>query len=354
MQTNLIFVANFAPNPFLPVSGSYSGLFYDTNGVTQTSSGAFRLTVATKGGYSGYLQIGNQRLALKGKFELDGSAMSTAKGGHNLSPLTVWLQLDLANGTGQVVGSVSNAVWTASLLGDREVFNSRSNAWPLARRYTLSLPGDSQAEVSPIGDGYGMVSITPSGQLSLMGSVADGAKFSQGVQVSMSTLSTNVQWPLYVPLYKGQGSLLSWITISNQGLGGAVTWIKPASTGGGFYTNGFNLSLVSLGSRYDPPQGAGNVLSLTNAQLALSGGNLDSAFTNEVAFGTGNQVTNSSTSEPKLNLRFTPATGLFRGSIVPPGRTQPVSLNGVALQDQDLGSGYFLDTTLGGQVRLEQ
>jgi hypothetical protein len=47
MASNLNFTANFVPNPFTSVAGTYEGLFSDTNELTPVSSGFFSALVKT-------------------------------------------------------------------------------------------------------------------------------------------------------------------------------------------------------------------------------------------------------------------------------------------------------------------
>src|SRR4029077_19676238 len=123
--------------------------------------------------------------------------------------------------------------------------------------------------------------------------LSDGTKVSQSVPVSRNGL-----WPLYIPLYSGKGSIMSWIAFTNQvdtDLNGALSWIKPADSRARYYPGGFTNECNVIGSAYTPPASSTNfVLGFTNAQVVFSGGNLNSSFTNSLAFRTGNRVTNLS------------------------------------------------------------
>src|SRR5207247_10831545 len=77
MQSNLVFQANFIPNPFIPVAGNYAGLFYvaDTNiGVTVSNAGFFTATVTKPSGtFSAKLQLGPASYPIAGHFSLSGA-----------------------------------------------------------------------------------------------------------------------------------------------------------------------------------------------------------------------------------------------------------------------------------------
>ena len=140
LQSNMVLQVNFIPNPFPAVKGVYRGLFSEDDGVTQTNSGAFNITAGATGNFSGKLQMGAVKYALKGRFDATGAATVTvARSG--LNALTLSLQLDLYGGSDQVTGTVSDGVWTASLTGNRAVFNSTSHIAPQAGRYTVIIPG---------------------------------------------------------------------------------------------------------------------------------------------------------------------------------------------------------------------
>ncbi len=75
MEVSTLLQANFISNPFLPVKGTYNGLFFATNGVTEETAGMLKgLTVGTKGTYSGALLINGGRHAISGSFDLSGRA----------------------------------------------------------------------------------------------------------------------------------------------------------------------------------------------------------------------------------------------------------------------------------------
>src|SRR6185503_13456531 len=73
MQSNLILQANFIPNPFTPVAGTYSGLFHDTNnGVAHRNAGFFTVKLTAKASYTGSLIFDGDKVSISGKFDLSG------------------------------------------------------------------------------------------------------------------------------------------------------------------------------------------------------------------------------------------------------------------------------------------
>jgi hypothetical protein len=328
MQSNLVLTANFVPNPFILVAGTYQGLFYNTGGVEQASAGFFSGSVTTNGLFSAKFQQGLRSNALSGQFSLTGVWYTNAiKGWSNTA---VWLQLDLTGGDA-ISGSLSNALWTASLWANRAVY-SKTNPAPQAGKYTLALPGSANAQDEPGGDGYGSASVDTNGNVTFMGMLGDGTKVTGSAIVSKEG-----QWAVYIPLYSGQGSLLGWLTFTNQADGdleGLMNWIKPAHTGSNPYPAGFTNQTDTVGSHYGFTNGV-RALVLTNGVLILEGGNTASGPNG-------------------LSLTITNATGLFQGSLTNSLTGKIIKINGAVLQKLNAGYGTFLGTNQSGSVSLEQ
>ena len=347
MQSNMALQVTFVPTPFIPVSGSYNGLFFVSTNVAQDSSGFFKLRVESTGVFSGSIQIGNQHYSMSGRCHLDGSAQATVSRGSKLEPLQLAFQLDLAGGTGALTGTVTTSSWEAQLTADLAVFDGKTQIAPQLGAYTLSIAGSEDSTNQPGGNSYATVTIDKAGHVHLSGALADGTKFGASTVISTNGLS-----PVYVPLYGGNGSLLSWLSVSNAGaatLSGDVSWIKPAIKSAKFYPLGFTVGTSLTGSRYVAPASGQGILTSTNALLILSGGALDQPLTNSISLGPNGRVVNQQAGV-NLTLSFTPGTGLFHGHIAGPGVPGTVPLNGVALQEENSALGYFLGTTQSGAV----
>jgi len=342
MQSNLVLQANFVPNPFIPVSGTYNGLFYETNGIALESSGYITVKVSTKGSFSGALETWGTHLALHGVFDPEGHNRVTINAG-NLANTVVSLQLDLTDGTDQITGTVSNNAWMAELMAERAVFDGKENVATQAGSYTLIVPGNIGN--SPEGDGYGTIRVDRAGKVHFAGSLADGTKISQS-----ATLTKEGQWPLYVSLYGGQGSILGWISLGGEeDLAGTLNWIKK-SMPAKFYPAGFTNQFNTIGSRYEEPDQGMNILPFANGTLLLSGGNPGTRLTAEFTIGPDNIVQGVNGSEVKL--KFTAGTGLFRGSTIKPVTSEIFKFSGVVLQNENIGRGYFLGSDRSGEVEL--
>ena len=270
------------------------------------------------------------------------------------NPLVLSLSLDLTNGTEQITGTVSeetssNTVWIANLIADRAVFDARTHPSPQAGKYTLIIPVDTNSAAGPGGDGFGTVTVNPAGTVLFNGTLADGTKVTQ-----KTTLSKDGQWPFYVSLYKGKGSLISWVTFTNEtdtDLDGLFNWFKQTQTAK-YYPGGFTNEAMVAGSRFVPPTVTNLVINITNGIAGFTNGNLTLDFTNHVMLDAKGKVFNQGAN--KLSLSISKSSGTFSGSVTPPGGGKAVSFKGALLQKQNHGSGFFLGTNQSGRVSLQR
>jgi hypothetical protein len=323
---------------FILAKGLYNGLLYDTNGISQPSSGFFTITTTGKGQFTGKLQVGTAKYSVIGPIAAGGAGHADIAR-KNLSALALDFQIELAD-PDRITGTLSdNATFTAELVGDSLVFDKLVHPAPQAGHYTWSIPGNDSSAIVPGGDSYGTIALGPDGKAKVALSLADGTKVSQS-----AAISKNGQLPFYGSLYTGKGLILGWITFSNapgNDLSGDVRWIKPAMTAK-YYSAGFTFGTTAFGSGYTNTAPGTNILSMTDATVVLSGGNLSQNITNLVSLLANNKITN--TSPNKLTLTFTPTTGLFKGTVVDPATLKTIPYNGVVLQKQNVASGFSLGT----------
>jgi len=339
MESNLNFTANFVLNPFTPAAGTYQGLFYDTNGVTQASSGFFNAQVNNNGSFTAKFQQGNTSFSVSGQFSLTG--------GWSTNALKAWgntaisLQLDLTGGN-VLEGGLTNSAWVAELGANRAVF-SKTNPAPQAGKYTLVLPGTNSATL-PGGNGFGAVTVNTSGSVTFSGTLGDGTKVTP-----TAIESEQGQWPLYVSLDSGNGMLLGWLTFTNEpdrDIDGLLNWFKPAQPASALYKAGFTNEIEAVGSAYSFSSGD-RVLNLTNGYVLIEDGGLTQNISNQFTLSPNNIVAGSN----KLRLTITTSTGLFQGTVTN-AEGQTISISGAVLQEQTNGFGQFLNGAQSGSVYL--
>ena len=248
------------------LSATYNGLFLVPDAVDHSSSGTVNIKTTTKGKFSGKLQSGSKRLSFSGQFDDTGAASVSTKGAN---PLAINLQLG-PDDSDIITGTVSGGDVTANLIADRAVFDGRQQTAPQAGLYTLVIAGSADSSAAPGGDSVGTVRVDNKGNVRLAGTLADGTKFSQAAGLSKAG-----DWPLYVGLYSGQGSLVGWLAFGvsdTEDISGNVTWTKPGMAKSKFYPAGFVLNTAAAGFHYDRPTAGNNVLGLTDAGTDLERG----------------------------------------------------------------------------------
>ena len=352
METNYSLTATFGTNLFAAVQGSYNGLFYDTNEIQEASAGFLTLKVGSAGASSGKLFSNGKSYSVKGTLNAFGlgSFVVVRKG---TNPVSLDLSLDLINGTDQVTGTVmeqgsTGTVWTAQLSADRAFYDGKLNIAPQAGKYTVIFPADTNSPAGPFGNGFGAVTVTTKGAVSLAGTLSDGTKVTQ-----RTALSKNSQWPLYAQLYRGKGSLISWVTFTNEtdtDFNGLFNWFKQAQAAK-YYPVGFTNEALLAGSHFVLPTATNLIIAITNGVVGFTNGNLAANFTNLVMIDARGKVLNQGTN--KLSFTFSKSSGMFSGSATPPGGGKPVSFKGALLQKQNVGSGFFLGTNASGRVSLQ-
>jgi hypothetical protein len=348
MRTNLMLQANFVTNPFIAVKGSYNGLFREEVAVRHESSGFFNAITTDAGAFTAKILLAGKPVSFSGKFALDGKWTNTIpRAGTNA--LNVLLCLDLENGTDQITGTLSEGGnWTANLTADRA---GRSGATNFNGKYTFIVPGDVDPAASPGGDSFGTVTVT-GGAVRFSGMLADGTPVRQKVP-----LSKNGHWPLYVPLYAGNGSIFSPVTFTldpqaDDALSGSVTWTKPMLDTAKHYSNGFAIFSGAVGSRYRAPTNStDSILRFPDGLAAFIGGNLVEPFTNHFVLTNATKVINLSNN--RLVMTFVPSSGLFNGVVTDPNSTRSIPFKGAVHQKGRYGAGFFLGTDQSGRVRLE-
>ncbi|MGD0615189.1 MAG: S8 family serine peptidase [Verrucomicrobiota bacterium] len=344
----VVYNANPTALPFASIAASYRGLFYPAGEVEFLQSGAFSLTTGTRGGYSGTLQMGAKLYAFSGHLDSSGAGTNLIhRTGTNA--LALAFQMDSTNFNG-ITGTVTDGSWLAELQAERAPFKA-GNSTLLAGKYTLVFPGYADGgALAPQGDGYGAVTVTKPGQILLSGALSDGAALSK-----TALLVGTGDWPLYVSLYGGRGQILGWLTFTNsQSLGGRFSWIKQPIPKAALYPGGFDIETNAVGSSFHSPStSAGPILDFITGRVVLNGGDLAAPITNNVIIASNNKVTDT-TFTNKLTLTLGTGRGLFRGTVLNPATGKKFGFNGVLLQNQGVGLGYFLGTNQSGSVFLGQ
>lgn len=345
MEPGMKLRALFTTNYFIGASGTYNGLFYGTNGVTEQTAGLLKnLRIASTGAYSGTMMLGGVSYSLISSFNSAGYASNivkrTAKQGGSVA---VEMNLNWTNG--QINGSVSSLdseeAWDSPLEAEKSAISSRS------AEYTVLLSPGTNFTTGEIPPGFGYLLITNhNGAVTLSGALADGTALNEA-----PPLGVLGDIPVYANLYANGGLLLGWLGLSNATVEAesALAWIKPAARTG-LYAEGFTNYLLVSGSGWTNPPAKEFAIPLVDGSLLITNTSLDLNFTvsitNDTLVKSSNAPTNS------LTGTVAPKTGLLTitfGNGV--GRATTIG-HGVILQNSTNGGGYFVTTTNSGAVIL--
>ncbi|MEK0449406.1 MAG: hypothetical protein RL088_1674 [Verrucomicrobiota bacterium] len=324
--------------PLPPFAANYAGSISNLD-PSVTNTGAVALKLLPTGAFSGKLVLGGKTFPFKGTFADDGtSAPIVITRKLPLANLTLSLALDVAGGTNQITGTITDGTFTSDITLDRAAYDKKSNPVPggIAGNYTVQLR-PTQA-LGPQGFGYGTAKVDTGGGVKFAGVLGDNTKISQS-----ATISSAGTWAFHLPLYKSGGILSGLVTFASDPGGsdfaGVLDWQKPATTGP-LYPDAFATEVNLIGSRYVIPPKGQPVLDfaagLGNARLlTLGSAPLDKLITLDVA----NKFIVPADAA-KLKLTLTVPTGIFLGSYVNGGST--FKIGGVLFHEQNLGGGMVI------------
>ncbi|HYF34238.1 MAG TPA: hypothetical protein VD994_03020, partial [Prosthecobacter sp.] len=240
-------------DPLPSLAGVYNGLLENID-PDIANVGPITLKIAINGSFSGKVTLGGASHSFTGLFPANGVAAAIIIDRKPpLNDLTLTLLLDVANGTRQVTGSITDGNFTSDIQLDRAGYNATTNLLPggLIGKYTaLLLPTETTSGV-PQGDGYATVTVSKTGGIVLAGKLANNVGITQS-----SVFAGNNVWPLFVSLHASKGYVAGLVTfetdLGNSDLDGFLSWVKPLTTGT-FHPAAFDTNLTFLGSKWEVP-----------------------------------------------------------------------------------------------------
>ena len=85
----------------------------------------------------------------------------------------------------------------------------------------------------------------------------------------------------------------------------------------------------------------------------MTNGDLSQGIADPIGLGPQMQAsTPEANDQNPVTLAFNSASGLFKGTVINPATGKPIAVNGVVLQNQNFGAGFFLGTTESGSALL--
>ncbi len=327
-------------NLYYAEQGGFAGLISNPTPAFN-NIGSARFQLISTGRFTGKIVLGKTSASVSGTFDANGNAtISTKVGGQ---PAVVTLALDAQ--TDRILGSVTVSGFTSAVTADPTPY-SASNPAPQAGVYTaVVFPGENQ-----IGNGYGRITVQPSGTVQISGHLADGTSIS-----GSSVMLGNGSFPLSIAL-TGNGHLSGMVSFQNittpgseSDLNGSLQWLVPSGS----------ISTVDLeGSAYTAPSTNPLHAALafqqksSNGQVTISGGGLRSTISQVVTLSASDKVVPVTGVSDKLTGSIAAKTGLFSGRFF--DGTKNRNFAGAVLQKRSSAAGYFLGAKGSGAINLSQ
>jgi hypothetical protein len=338
---------------FFKFAGKFNGII-GSNPATNANAGFVSLSMNRNGIFTASIQYGGLNYHLKGRFDAYGDLVNLPIP-NSIPSLSLTLHLDMVNGSNSITGSITDGVTTASITADQAVFDAKRFPAPQKGLFTFLIPPDSLMKGNdvPQGFGYGTIKVNGNGSGRFVGALGEGTKVTQSLH-----LSKGGSWPLYVSVYKQQGSISGAIQFrdvpGSSNLDGKLMWFKPP-IGGNLYPWGFTLHPTLVGSSYILKKGT-RVLSYRdssgNASFTISAGGVTPSTAKTILTWLSNNKVITATSEP-FKMTISASSGLFTGSFTDStGKTN--TFNGALLQTPNIGAGWFLGNGLTGGVKIQQ
>lgn len=399
-QQPLALRANFVPNPFVAsVVGTYNGsvdpgysLLYPLPDVPAAieTRGYISMVVQSTGAFSGTLKIDGRTLNFAGTFDLLGVARFGTSRATTLTVLrgdkpayTLSLTMDLG---GNIFGHLTQPngplVVADSFVAAKRAFYSATNKVPtsplLAANggngiYTTTfLVGDHHSVAAgqyPQGHGYATVTLTPTGNISLVGVLPDGTAITQS-----TTLSQANTWKLFVQLYPALQGFIAGDMGFNHGQPAYdfqdlnAVWFRPLQDTQ-HYALGWQdgLGMEIRGAEYVVTTGS-SVVPLTQA-TGTGNGNADLIFHDGLLSGPLNKAVDISPADAvtevpadaDYTLFINRSTGVFSGTFKHSSGVM-LPYTGISYQKAGIGGrGFFMSPTplvpdyngQGGKVELQ-
>ena len=326
-------------NPFalikngFALAGQYSGILPDSV-LTGGLGGTWTIKVTSTGSFSGNLIIGSQKFGFSGSFDgvtgLASSIIITRKS--PLTSLTLSLALDVSiesAGRGNMTGSITDGISTDVFNGSRQIWSKNLPAFVYAEQkgsmyHTAFFIETAHLldEAYPQGVSYTVIKVDRLGKATIKGKLAEATAFTASTYVL-----ADGQLPLFIPLYKGKGSLIGTLNfetgfseeiVSDNAVTGSLNWLRPALPSL-LYSDGFITQLDASGGVYLPPAKGSRILDLGSdpnhspIQLILSEGGLEDSVYADLTISTANKIMDITPNAHAIKLSLNASTGLFLG-----------------------------------------
>ncbi|HEX8311482.1 MAG TPA: Ig domain-containing protein, partial [Chthoniobacteraceae bacterium] len=322
-------------------TATYAGIL-SVPGKSSLPAGAISVTTTADGSFTGRVALNRGNASFKGQFGVDGKATVTATGKGQTLPVS--LALDVTTGTSTLGSSVNFGGETYAAIAQRSGF-SLSVPTTLVGDHTLLMEPASAGSGRPFSTGFAVMKIESTGRVTLVGTLADGVRFSQS-----TVLADDGTFPLFAAPYRSGGAISGSVALGEsprRALSGALHWLKkPDSARNATYSSGFEMQSRLAGGAY---VSVAPVLNLGGfGTISFLASNLAVPPPQQIALSIENKVrTSSGAGYP---MKIDAKRGLFSGSFTSGGGKR--SFKGAFLQGEQRAAGLFISNGATGVVNL--
>jgi hypothetical protein len=416
-RTNITFIyreglelnANFVPNPFVSLAGTYHGLIRPSSSLTvrtNSTEGGFTAVVMSSGGFSGKLTIDGAVHRIAGAFDADGNArfgttrsltQVVARAGKPSIVVALSLNIAANQSNPAVDDKITGTITTTDFLqsvttaectvdSDRAVYDGATSIVPAAYLgannangiFTAVLPAKNVSQQTPgytkldfpQGSGIAFITITKAGTITVTGTLSDNSSFTVSTALSQIGATNANRFPLFVPMYGGKGFLSGFVQLDSTQASSDMAamnlqWLRPTQPTATHYLYGWPdaIKVDLLAAKYvvtadqsvlKAPDGAdagsdGDPLGSTsesgNVALAISDGQLSETLNKSANVSIADGVTKVPFNDSTFALSINRKTGMVIGSFSHSDDSVP-TYNAVILQKgPDAGAYGFFLTT---------
>lgn len=407
-RAGLVLTANFETDVAPTLVGTFNGLIgasptlpnrapvtvgsEDGTSRSNSTEGFFNATVQPTGAFSGRVSIDGTNISIRGQFDSNGEAVFAPSQARTFiaerpSGKRLHISFRLAEAEGRVTGQVlatplrtSQVQAVSTIDAPRAYYNGLTPTTTVPDEYlgagqtdgtfTVVLLPKSQTPAMattlyPQGDGIGTITVTSSGNVTLVGTLADGTAVT--ATSTLSSPAPTSKAALFTRLYSSQGFLSGLATMDATQAGSDlsatdVRWLRPAIAGTHYYPAGWPTTITTdlLAAKYDA---TGSVLKRAdgadggfigdellgedadgNAELSFLEGNLAGSIAKELNIATDNLVTGVG-ADTSFVLNLDAPTGAISGTFTHSDATTPAFRGVIFQKGPEAGAfGFFLST----------
>ena len=349
-------------NPFLLGRGTYATPISGEGGGHDVS-GYMNANVTGTGDFTCVFRFAGSSYRFKGRFDVNGnfSGQITRPG---LPSLQLALQFATSGKNQEINGTVSFGAESVQFLAPLVAW-SRSIPAPALGRFTFVLPPPNSAPTTPQGNGFAASKVGRNGSISTIGRTGDNRSFT-----SSTFLRPNGRTlPLYgivrsVGTIQGELGSTGTVTraVGPDSLTGSLRWFAVRNPRRQEFPNGFDVTVISRGSKYFEPRAGGSVLFVpaiptSNGSFTAKSGTLLAPRTERATLGNRPiagpyAVSFDDSKRLGAKLTITPRSGLFTGSFYDTRSRLTFRMSGVFVQGENKALGLFKTPRKTGQVEL--